>query len=67
MGQYVVTSSDNGCPVYSFGGANTGNYPLKGGKLSNWQVGICVNAFVSGEIHCYNLFNFSNSTSRLVG
>ena len=31
---------ENGC------GAN--NYPLKGGKLTDWQEGICVNAFVSG-------------------
>lgn len=41
-----VTSSDNGGPVYPGGGAN--NYPLKGGKLSDWQGGIRVNAFVSG-------------------
>ena len=41
-----VTSSDNGGPVYPGGGAN--NYPLKGGKLSDWQGGLRVNAFVSG-------------------
>ena len=41
-----VTSSDNGGPVYPGGGGN--NYPLKGGKASNWQGGIRVNAFVSG-------------------
>jgi arylsulfatase I/J len=41
-----VTSSDNGGPEYPGGGAN--NYPLKGGKLSDWQGGIRVNAFVSG-------------------
>ena len=41
-----VTSSDNGGPIYPGGGAN--NYPLKGGKLSDWQGGIRVNAFVSG-------------------
>jgi arylsulfatase I/J len=41
-----VTSSDNGGPVYPGGGAN--NYPLKGGKLTDWQGGIRVNAFVSG-------------------
>ena len=41
-----VTSSDNGGPVYAGGGAN--NYPLKGGKVSDWQGGIRVNAFVSG-------------------
>ena len=41
-----VTSSDNGGPIYPGGGAN--NYPLKGGKMSDWQGGIRVNAFVSG-------------------
>ena len=41
-----VTSSDNGGPVYPGGGAN--NYPLKGGKASEWQGGLRVNAFVSG-------------------
>ena len=41
-----VTSSDNGGPVYAGGGAN--NYPLRGGKVSDWQGGIRVNAFVSG-------------------
>ena len=41
-----VTSSDNGGPVYPGGGAN--NYPLKGGKASNWQGGLRVNAFASG-------------------
>ena len=38
-----VTSSDSGSPL---GSAN--NYPPKGGKFSNWQGGIRVNAFVSG-------------------
>ena len=41
-----VSSSDNGGPVYPGGGAN--NYPLKGGKVSDWQGGVRVNAFVSG-------------------
>ena len=41
-----VTSSDNGGPVYTGGGAN--NYPLRGGKMTDWQGGIRVNAFVSG-------------------
>ena len=41
-----VTSSDNGGPIYPGGGAN--NYPLKGGKKSDWQGGIRVNGFVSG-------------------
>ena len=39
-----VVSSDNGGPIR--GGAN--NYPLKGGKFSDWQGGVRVNAFVSG-------------------
>ena len=38
-----VVSSDNGGPI---GSAN--NYPLKGGKFSDWQGGVRVNAFVSG-------------------
>jgi arylsulfatase I/J len=41
-----VTSSDNGGPAYPGGGAN--NYPLKGGKTSDWQGGVRVNAFASG-------------------
>ena len=41
-----VTSSDNGGPVHNDNGAN--NYPLKGGKVSDWQGGVRVNAFVSG-------------------
>eukprot|EP00755_Sulcionema_specki_P037438 Sspe_Gene.22930::Locus_8817_Transcript_1_1_Confidence_1.000_Length_1687::g.22930::m.22930 len=42
----IVFSSDNGGPIYYPGGAN--NYPLKGGKMSDWEGGIRVNAFVSG-------------------
>ena len=42
----LVVSSDNGGPEYFGGGAN--NYPLRGGKLTDWQGGIRVNAFVSG-------------------
>ena len=41
-----VTSSDNGGPVRSGFGGN--NYPLKGGKWTDWQGGVRVNAFVSG-------------------
>ena len=43
-----AASSDNGGPVYPGGGSN--NYPLKGGKASNWQGGLRVNVFVSGGI-----------------
>ena len=41
-----VASSDNGGPIYPGGGAN--NFPLRGGKMTDWQGGIRVNAFVSG-------------------
>ena len=41
-----VTSSDNGGPITFDAGAN--NYPLKGGKHSDWQGGVRVNAFVTG-------------------
>ena len=41
-----MTSSDNGGPEYPGGGAN--NYPLREGKMTDWQGGIRVNAFVSG-------------------
>ena len=41
-----VTSSDNGGPVWSDFGGN--NFPLKGGKVSDWQGGVRVNAFASG-------------------
>ena len=41
-----VVSSDNGGPVHPDSGGN--NFPLKGGKGSDWQGGVRVNAFVSG-------------------
>lgn len=44
----IFFSSDNGGPIYSNGGAGANNYPLKGGKVSNWEGGIRVNAWVSG-------------------
>ena len=46
----VVFSSDNGGPVYAAGAAGANNFPLKGGKTSNWEGGIRVNAFVSGGL-----------------
>lgn len=42
----VIFTSDNGGPIYIGGSAN--NYPLKGGKYSDWEGGIRTNAFVSG-------------------
>ena len=41
-----IASSDNGGPVNTGKAAN--NYPLKGGKHTNWQGGVRVNAFASG-------------------
>lgn len=38
--------SDNGGPIYEPGAAN--NWPLRGGKYSDWQGGQKTNAFVSG-------------------
>eukprot|EP01063_Lacrimia_lanifica_P010335 TRINITY_DN1703_c0_g2_i1.p1 TRINITY_DN1703_c0_g2~~TRINITY_DN1703_c0_g2_i1.p1 ORF type:complete len:517 (+),score=164.14 TRINITY_DN1703_c0_g2_i1:37-1587(+) len=42
----IVFLSDNGGPIYYPCGAN--NHPLKGGKESDWEGGVRVNAFVSG-------------------
>lgn len=50
----LVVSSDNGGPVYAaksfqlFGGAS--NFPLRGGKTSDFEGGIRVNSFVSGGV-----------------
>ena len=41
-----VVSSDNGGPIGNGYGGN--NWPLKGGKASNWEGGVRVNAFVTG-------------------
>lgn len=42
----IVFIADNGGPIYVPGSAN--NYPLKGGKYSDFEGGIRTNAFVSG-------------------
>merc|ERR1719221_286198 len=42
----VIFSADNGGAIYEPGSAN--NHPLKGGKYSDWEGGVRVNAFVSG-------------------
>jgi len=44
----IALHADNGGPIYHSGVAGANNYPLKGGKMSNWDGGIRVNAFVSG-------------------
>jgi len=42
----VLFTADNGGAIYEPGGGN--NYPLKGGKYSDWEGGVRSNAFVSG-------------------
>jgi arylsulfatase I/J len=37
-----------GGPIYNNGTAGANNYPLRGGKMSNWEGGIRANAYVSG-------------------
>ena len=44
----VIWTSDNGGPVYGKGGAN--NYPLRGGKISDWEGGFRVATAVSGGL-----------------
>ena len=44
----LVFSADNGGPIYWSGVGGANNYPMKGGKASNWQGGVRVNSFVSG-------------------
>ena len=44
----LVFASDNGGPIYNPAGAN--NWPLKGGKYSDWEGGTRTNAFVAGGV-----------------
>eukprot|EP00729_Bicosta_minor_P015561 gene15561-25783_t len=46
----MVFSADNGGPIYRWGDPGANNFPLRGGKASNWEGGIRVNAFVAGEL-----------------
>jgi len=44
----VVFSSDNGGPTYVDAGSN--NYPLKGGKASDWEGGVRATALATGGL-----------------
>ena len=44
----IIFSTDNGGPIYNNGSAGANNYPLKGGKMNNWEGGIRGNSFISG-------------------
>jgi len=46
----IISTADNGGPIYQSGAAGANNWPLRGGKMSNWQGGIRVNAFASGGL-----------------
>ena len=45
---FVAFLSDNGGPLYLPGSAN--NWPLKGGKYSDWEGGVRTCAFVAGGV-----------------
>jgi arylsulfatase I/J len=47
---FMVVSSDNGGPIYRNGSAGGNNFPLRGGKKSNFEGGVRVNAFVTGGL-----------------
>lgn len=44
----MVVTSDNGGPVSNVGESAATNYPLRGGKYSDWEGGVRSVAFVSG-------------------
>jgi arylsulfatase I/J len=45
-----VSSADNGGPIYASGSAGANNYPMRGGKMSNWQGGVRINGYASGGL-----------------
>lgn len=42
--------ADNGGPIYLNGSAGANNYPQRGGKGSNWEGGVHVNAWAGGGL-----------------
>merc|ERR1719506_2232304 len=46
----IIVHADNGGPIYNSGKAGANNYPLKDGKMANWEGGIRVNAFATGGL-----------------
>ena len=44
----LVFTSDNGGPIYRNGSVGASNYPLRGGKASNWEGGVRVSALAAG-------------------
>mmetsp|Transcript_14657 Transcript_14657/g.16265 ORF Transcript_14657/g.16265 Transcript_14657/m.16265 type:complete len:533 (+) Transcript_14657:62-1660(+) len=46
----IVMSADNGGPIYGNGTSGGNNWPLRGGKVSNFEGGVRVNAFASGGL-----------------
>ena len=47
---HTVLTADNGGPIYDSGAAGANNWPLKGGKTSNWEGGVRGNGIVSGGL-----------------
>ena len=62
--------SDNGGPSFSGSSHTANNYPLKGSKMTDWQGGIRVNAFVAGAAASMpswtknHVFNFSRISTE---
>ena len=44
----LIVLTDNGGPIYFGGSGGANNFPLKGGKTSNWEGGIRVNGMMFG-------------------